>query len=155
MITMCELLALNFNRPVTPDISLRAFRLRGMDNPDGWGLAYYADESVQVFKEPICCARSELSRFLCNYDSVRSQVIIGHVRKQMPGEGTVGRRNTHPYTRELYGRDYIFAHNGTLTGDYQAMDTGRFLPVGTSDTEHVFLCAAGPLRPAQPQGVVE
>jgi predicted glutamine amidotransferase len=36
---MCELLGLNFNQPVTIDISFSVFRDRGKRNPDGWGMA--------------------------------------------------------------------------------------------------------------------
>ena len=134
---MCELLALNFNQPVSPDISFRAFRRRGDGNPDGWGLAFYADESAQVFKEPICVDRSELSDFLRNYPFVQSQIVIGHVR--LATAGNVCRRNTHPFTREHAGREYVFAHNGTLKGEYRSeLPIGRFNPIGDTDSEHVF-----------------
>ena len=49
---MCELLAMSFNLPVTPNISFKAFRSRSERNPDGWGIAFYPDESVQIIKEP-------------------------------------------------------------------------------------------------------
>ena len=43
---MCELLGLCFNLPVRPDISFRGFRHRGENNPDGWGIAFFPDESA-------------------------------------------------------------------------------------------------------------
>lgn len=134
---MCELLALSFNQPVAPDISFRAFRHRGTGNPDGWGLAFYSDESAQVFKEPICAGQSQLSDFLRNYPFVQSKIVIGHVR--LATAGNVSRRNTHPFTREYGGCEYVFAHNGTLKGDYRTgLELGRFKPIGDTDSEHIF-----------------
>jgi glutamine amidotransferase len=45
--------------------------------------------------------------------------------------------NTHPFTRELWGRYWTFAHNGQLTG-YKRLPTGRHRPVGDTDSEHAF-----------------
>jgi len=50
---MCELLAMSFNLAVRPNISFREFRHRGEKNRDGWGIAFYPDESAQIIKEPI------------------------------------------------------------------------------------------------------
>jgi glutamine amidotransferase len=45
--------------------------------------------------------------------------------------------NTHPFQRELWGQYWIFAHNGNLR-DYAPRLTGRFLPVGSTDSETAF-----------------
>ena len=50
VITLCELLGLTFNLPVTSNVSFTGFRQRAEANPDGWGLAFYPDKSAQVFK---------------------------------------------------------------------------------------------------------
>lgn len=45
--------------------------------------------------------------------------------------------NTHPFTRELWGRNWTYAHNGQLKG-YRQLDTGTFRPVGQTDSEYAF-----------------
>jgi len=48
---MCDLLGMSFRTPINARISLDIFQLRGEVNPDGWGLAYYRDEHLQIIKE--------------------------------------------------------------------------------------------------------
>ena len=45
--------------------------------------------------------------------------------------------NTHPFTRELWGRAWTFAHNGQLKGAKQLPAT-LFRPIGTTDSEAAF-----------------
>ena len=52
--------------------------------------------------------------------------VIAHIRKAT--RGAVALENTHPFVRELWGRYWIFAHNGTLEGFAPAL--GRRLPAG-------------------------
>ncbi len=133
---MCELLAIGFNYPVTPSLSLRGFRNRGKNNPHGWGLAFYPDKSCQVIKEPIHALNSVLSDFIQSYPQITSNIIIAHVRHN--SVGTANYQNTHPFQRELEGKAYVFAHNGTLK-DYQSdFDTHSFKPVGETDSEALF-----------------
>lgn len=130
---MCELLGMSFSVPVRPNISFRGFRHRGSKNLSGWGIAFYPDRSVQVMKEKMPAEKSGLSKFLRDYSNMRSETFIGHVRLG----SRESHKNSHPFSRELGGRDYIFAHNGTLT-NYNSLDTGRFKPVGDTDSEHAF-----------------
>ena len=132
---MCELLGMSFNLPVRPSISFRGFRLRSKENPHGWGLAFYPDESAQVIKEPIKAKKSRLSEFLRDYELVRSKIFIAHVRYTSVGK--ISHKNTHPFYRELNGKEYVFAHNGTLHG-YKALKLGRFSRIGETDSEYVF-----------------
>jgi len=132
---MCELLAMSFNQPVKPSLSFRGFRHRGEGNPHGWGLAYYPDESVQVIKEPIKASGSSLSEFIKKYPQIKSKIFIAHVR--YTSVGSKSHKNTHPFQRELGGREFVFAHNGTLD-NYNGLPTGRFTPVGETDSEHAF-----------------
>ena len=96
---MCELLGMSFNKPVRPSISFKGFRLRGKKNPDGWGLAYYPDKSVQVFKEHLKASESRLSEFLRKYSEIRFKLFIAYVRRMRLGEPA--HRNTHPFTENL------------------------------------------------------
>jgi len=132
---MCELLGMSFNLPVSPSISFRGFRHRGKANPHGWGLAFYPDKSAQVFKEPVAAMGSSLSKFLQDYQEVRSNVFVAHVRYASVGNNS--HKNTHPFCRELNGKEYVFAHNGTLS-HYENLKIARFKPIGETDSEHAF-----------------
>lgn len=133
---MCELLGLTFNMTVRPNISFKGFRGRGESNPDGWGLAWYPDKAAQFVKEPIKAGLSALNNFLSDYNCCRSKIFISHVRRA--SAGSVSYRNTHPFYRELDGREYIFAHNGTLRQFKSKLSLGRFKPLGETDSEFAF-----------------
>ncbi|MHA1268919.1 MAG: class II glutamine amidotransferase [Candidatus Helarchaeota archaeon] len=132
---MCELLGISFNMSVNPNISFRAFRYRGRKNSDGWGVAFYPDKSVQIIKEPLKATESQLSDFIKNYREIKSRIIIAHVR--LTSVGGVCYKNTHPFSRELNGNEFVFAHNGTLS-NYKRLRLGRFKPIGTTDSEYIF-----------------
>jgi len=132
---MCELLGMSFNLPVRPSISFRGFRHRGEKNPDGWGITFYPDEAAQIIKEPIKAAESHLSKFLQEYKGLKSKIFIAHVRYSTTGSKTY--RNTHPFSREVNGKEYVFAHNG-IVDDYESLKLGRFKPIGKTDSEYAF-----------------
>jgi glutamine amidotransferase len=132
---MCQLLGLCFNQEVSPSLSFRGFIHRGDYNRDGWGLAYYPDQSALVIKEPLQSNKSLLANFFRDYGIIKSKIIISHVRAA--SIGNISYMNTHPFHRELGGKEFVFAHNGTLF-DYTNLDTGRFKPIGDTDSEHVF-----------------
>jgi predicted glutamine amidotransferase len=134
---MCELMALSFAGPVSAAFSVREFAARGEENADGWGLAWYPDQSLAVAKEPVKWATSKYTGFLENYPGLHSKIYIAHVRHKTTG-GEPTHADTHPFARELGGRDYCFAHNGTIAGYAGELPLGRFRPVGRTDSEHVF-----------------
>jgi len=138
---LCELLGLCFNREIRPNISFRAFRMRADGNPDGWGIAFYPDPPAAcVIKEELSALRSELADFIAYYPKLRSRIFICHVR--WGTTGSVCYRNAHPFVREVFGRDYVFAHNGVIRG-FGRLKLGRFRPIGNTDSEHVFCYILG------------
>ncbi|MGV9102954.1 MAG: class II glutamine amidotransferase [Candidatus Thorarchaeota archaeon] len=134
---MCDLLALSFNHPVNTKLSLDLFQIRGKENPDGWGVAYYREERLHVVKEPTPSVESPLFDFVEGYP--RTRTLISHVRRSTRG----GKRyaNTHPFNRELrIGNqvdEYAFAHNGTLQ-DLSSLSLDYYGPIGETDSEQVF-----------------
>jgi glutamine amidotransferase len=134
---MCELMGLCFAKAVSADFSVREFALRDHENADGWGLAWYPDQSVAVIKEPIPWRASQHTQFLERYQALSSAIYIAHVRHKTVG-GPATHADTHPFTRELFGRDYCFAHNGTLLGLCEPRRRKRFWPVGATDSEAAF-----------------
>ncbi len=139
---MCELLGISSSTKVRPGRYFKVFRRRGQEledgqgNPDGWGIALYPDgRAVQVIKEHISAASSRLSEFLSVYEHLCSKVFIAHVRKA--SRGVVTYSNTHPFSREVMGREYAFAHNGTIR-NIRRFPLGRHKPVGNTDSERLF-----------------
>jgi predicted glutamine amidotransferase len=134
---MCELMGLSFARPISADFSIHEFALRSEENADGWGLAWYPDRSVAVIKEPLAWHESKFTRFLESYDRLVSRTYIAHVRHRTTG-GAPTRADTHPFARELGGRDWCFAHNGTLDVLGKGLPLGRYKPIGGTDSERAF-----------------
>ena len=132
---MCELLGIASNKSIQPHIIFKGFKQRGNIHPHGWGIGYYPDKSSQIFKEPLQGNHSQLAHFLANHNSISSTLFIAHVRKI--SSGNLSHRNTHPFERELMGKSYLFAHNGTLQR-FDELDTGRYEPVGETDSEALF-----------------
>ncbi|MBY0526192.1 MAG: class II glutamine amidotransferase [Gemmataceae bacterium] len=133
---MCELMGMSFAKPIAVNFSIREFALRGEENADGWGLAWYPDQSLAIVKEPVKWRASAYTGFLENYTH-QSSITIAHVRHGTTG-GPPTHADTHPFSRELNGLDYCFAHNGTIVGPFWELPLGRFKPIGRTDSEHVF-----------------
>ena len=139
---MCELLGMSARHPTDVNHSLALLRPRGGElgpHTDGWGVAFYEGRAAQIFKEPVPAAESRCLAFIADYD-FRSTIVIGHIRKANPTQIGRASANTHPFSRELGGRSWVFAHNGKLPGvqDDQSFTLGRFRPIGETDSEHAF-----------------
>lgn len=134
---MCQLLGMNCNVPTDICFSFAGFRARGGltdHHRDGWGIAFFEGRGARVFLDPRASAESPVAELVHRYP-IRSLNVIAHIRKATQGE--IGLENTHPFQRELWGRYWIFAHNGNLR-DYEPALTGRFQPVGSTDSERAF-----------------
>ncbi len=134
---MCELMGLTFARPLTASVSIRTFSGRGEENADGWGLAWYPDRAAAIVKEPVKWGESPFARFLEEYPPLRSAIYIAHVRHKTIG-GIPCYADTHPFSRERIGREYCFAHNGTLEDPIWSYSTGHYTPLGATDSERTF-----------------
>jgi len=139
---MCELLGMSARQSTDVNHSLALLRPRGGEigpHADGWGVAFYEGRAARVFKEPVPAADSRCLAFIADYD-FQSDIVIGHIRKANPPRFGRASANTHPFTRELGGRSWVFAHNGKLPG--LEMDprfvSPRFRPTGDTDSEHAF-----------------
>ena len=134
---MCELMAMSFAEPIAADFTIREFAARGEENADGWGLAWYPDQSLAVVKEPVKWRESGYAGFLESYPHLQSRIYLVHVRhKTLGGEPT--HADTHPFSREFGGREYSFVHNGTLGDPVWGLPLGPARPLGATDSEHAF-----------------
>ncbi len=133
---MCELMGMCFAKPVVANVSIQAFSQRSQENADGWGLAWYPDRSLAMVKQPVRWSVQH-TQFLEHYPGLLSSIYLAHVRQRTSGS-TPTHADTHPFGRELNGRDYCFAHNGTLTEEFWRRPLGRFRPIGATDSEYLF-----------------
>jgi predicted glutamine amidotransferase len=148
---MCELLGMECNVPTDIVFSFTGLTMRGGrvgPHADGWGLALYDGRFAQVFLEPAPACDSPLAAFL-RANPTRTLLAIAHVRQRTHGEPAL--RNTHPFKRVLWGRDWSFAHNGTVA-DVKNRPLGSFTPVGETDSEHAFCWLLAELQSAFPGG---
>lgn len=150
---MCELLGLDCNTPTDAVFSFQALCSRGGrtgHHVDGWGIAFYEGRAARAFLDPSSAAQSPLADLMCRWP-IRSRITVAHVRRRTRGETSLA--NTHPFIRELWGRHWTFAHNGTVPGA-ERLRLGRFRPIGVTDSEHVFCHLLEALRagfPAYPR----
>ena len=142
---MCELLGMSANVPTDICFSFAGLIRRGGQTArhgDGWGIAFYEGKGCRTFHDPAPSARSEVAQFVRGYP-IRSRVVVSHIRRA--NRGRVALENTHPFTRELWGRAWTFAHNGQLRG-VKRWPLRLHRPVGTTDSEHAFCWLLEQLR---------
>jgi glutamine amidotransferase len=134
---MCQLLGMNCNVPTDICFSFTGFQARGGltdEHKDGWGITFFEGKGVRQFLDPNPSAHSPVADFVRTYP-IKSKNVIAHIRKATQGE--IKLENTHPFTRELWGRYWSFAHNGDLKNFSPILD-GGFRPVGNTDSESAF-----------------
>jgi glutamine amidotransferase len=148
---MCQLLGMNCNVPTDICFSFEGFHRRGGStdhHADGWGIAFFEGRGCRVFIDTRPAVESPVAELVRNYP-IRSLNVIAHIRKAT--HGAVALENTHPFVRELWGRYWIFAHNGTLH-DFEPKLRGFYSPAGTTDSERAFCYMLEHLRDRFPQG---
>jgi predicted glutamine amidotransferase len=147
---MCELLGMSANVPTDLRFSFAGLIRRAGEtgrHTDGFGVAFHDGEGCRVFTDPTPGAHSPLAGFLRTYP-IRSRIAIAHIRRA--NRGRVALANTHPFQRELWGRWWIFAHNGQLKG-VKRLPLTHYRPVGTTDSEYAFCWMLGALRSSFPR----
>ncbi len=136
---MCELFAISSHVPTSIGFSLERLAQHGEDNGprDGWGVAFYEEKDVSLFREPEPASGSALIQFIEQH-STPSSLAISHIRKATHGNRSLA--NTHPFMRELAGRRHVFAHNGAFAeiDKNPGFTLGNYHPVGETDSELAF-----------------
>ncbi|WP_081905521.1 class II glutamine amidotransferase [Janthinobacterium agaricidamnosum] len=134
---MCQLLGMNCNVPTDIVFSFTGFAMRGGHTDthhDGWGIAFFEGAGVRHFVDHQAAIASPVAELIKHYP-IKSTNVIAHIRKAT--QGRVALENCHPFVRELWGRYWVFAHNGDLK-DFAPVLDGSYRPVGCTDSERAF-----------------
>jgi glutamine amidotransferase len=67
---------------------------------------------------------------------MKSEAVVCHIRQA--NSGGVCLENTHPFIRQMWGKNWTYAHNGQLKGFAEKLPIKFHLPIGTTDSEHAF-----------------
>jgi glutamine amidotransferase len=147
---MCQLLGMNCNTPTDICFSFEGFALRGGltgEHRDGWGISFFEQNACRSFHDTLPAAESDIAKLISNYP-IKALNVISHIRKATIGK--IELRNTQPYNRELWGQEWVYAHNGDLW-DYEFTESRPSRPIGSSDSEATFCDLLNLLRNKFPE----
>jgi glutamine amidotransferase len=133
---MCELLGRCFNTEASFHLAFSALKAGAIENPDGWGVAWYDEYGTQILKEPRPALRSRLAENFQKNIGARSRIFVSHIRRATVG--SVGYINTHPFYRRFDKKTWVFAHNGTIDSIKLSIPSSKFRPIGETDSELIF-----------------
>jgi glutamine amidotransferase len=136
---------MNCNVPTDIVFSFTGFAMRGGrtdTHHDGWGIAFFEGAGVRLFVDHQAAVASPVAELIKSYP-IKSRNVVAHIRKAT--QGHVALENCHPFVRELWGRYWVFAHNGDLK-EFSPQLTGPFRPVGSTDSEQAFCFILQELR---------
>lgn len=147
---MCQLLGMNCNTPTDIIFSFEGFVQRGGltdHHSDGWGIAFFEGRAVRLLIDHQPSVFSPVAQLVRTYP-IKSLNVIAHIRKATHGD--VSLENSHPFMREMWGINWVFAHNGHLV-DFSPSLSGDFNTVGTTDSEIAFCFLLQSLRQSFPR----
>ncbi|MCA9535120.1 MAG: class II glutamine amidotransferase [Myxococcales bacterium] len=151
---MCRLFAFRSVIPSQVHRSLmqadNALAVQSDRHPDGWGVAFYVNDSPHITRSPATAIDDHLFHRVSGI--VASETVLAHVRKATVGTNSV--LNCHPFQ---YGR-WTMAHNGEIRNfeRHRAMfrelvDPGlRRYILGDTDSEVIFFLFLSFLRRRAP-----
>jgi predicted glutamine amidotransferase len=131
---MCQLLGMNCNTPTDILFSFTGFSTRALEHKDGFGVAFFEGRGVRCFVDAQSARTSPVAEMVRRYP-IKSDNVIAHIRKAT--QGRVALENTHPFVRELWGRYWVFAHNGDLQRFAPRLHAA-YRTVGDTDSERAF-----------------
>lgn len=131
---MCMLYAFSADMNFEINGSLRNFFNYSYKHPHGWGLAVYnKDKIVRMIKGKESAYKSkELSGVLNK--RISGKLAIAHIRYATTGN--ISYTNAHPFTEEINGEYWTFAHNGRIESfNFKEL---YIKPIGQTDSEKAF-----------------
>lgn len=146
---MCELLGMSANTPTDLCFSFTGLTQRGGNtgpHSDGWGVTFFEGKGIRSFHDSAASSASEIANFVQKLP-IKSQTAICHIRQA--NVGNICLANTHPFVRELWGQNWVFAHNGQVE-NFSAQQ-GMYEAIGETDSESIFCDLMNQLRNALPR----
>ena len=141
-----RLVALSFDGPASPSVTLKRLEQSRRGQPYGWGFAWYPVQSAAalVVKDATSIGDNAMTKLLREWERFQSTIFVSHLRG---AARALTEADTHPFSRSLGGREWVFAHNGDLDAlDYEGglaaalpLKTEAVIwPVGRTDSERAF-----------------
>ena len=131
---MCELFGISGSAPIQVNEYLKEFFSHSVNHPDGWGMAVFDKESINLEKEPICAVESHYLK-----ERIKSplfvQNMMAHIR--LATRGVMSYENCHPFIKsDFSGRKWTLIHNGTI---FHCPVVDKFINVqqGLTDSERI------------------
>lgn len=132
-----RLLVMSFEGQISPIVDL------GCLNPDaapadGWGIGLYGENeaSARLHKEATPAQVPGRSQMLRNFEATSASVLVLHVREARWGNESLA--NTQPFVRTWAGREWLFAHAGSMRYPIETSMDNLFEAVGSTDSEMIF-----------------
>ncbi len=163
---MCQLLGMSANTPTDIGFSFAGFKERGGNtdhHSDGFGIAFFEPSNceprtwetdtqqpkvqrtrgLRLFHDDKASFESPVAELIKNYP-IKALNVVAHIRKATQGHTCLA--NTHPFVREVWGKQWVFAHNGQMSEGFvkrcerllQNGNSEYSQPVGTTDSEMAF-----------------
>lgn len=133
---MCELLGMSANTPTDLCFSFTGLTQRGGNtgpHADGWGVVFFEGKGIRTFHDSAASCASEVANLVQKLP-IKSHTAICHIRQANVGGTSLS--NTHPFVRELWGNNWVFAHNGQVKGF--SATKGIYEAIGDTDSENIF-----------------
>ena len=133
---MCELFGLTGPDEIQINEHLKTFASHSIAHPNGWGIAVFSENKIDLEKEPVAVYRSNyLKEHLKT--PLRAMNMMAHIR--LATRGHMEYENCHPFIRsDLGGRTWTFMHNGTIF-DCPLLDKYIYTQEGQTDSERILL----------------
>lgn len=131
---MCMLYAFSADMNFEINGSLRNFFNYSYRHPHGWGLAVYDKyKIVRMIKGKESAYKSKELMDVLN-KRISGKLAIAHIRYATTGN--ISYINAHPFTDEINGEYWTFAHNGRIENfDFKKL---YIKPIGQTDSEKAF-----------------
>ncbi|MEM4734311.1 MAG: class II glutamine amidotransferase [Candidatus Thorarchaeota archaeon] len=128
------------NEPDRATMSLPVFAQRGAWCRDGWGIGYFCDTRgiVEKSADAAVTGNSLDQMFYEVVHAARSRTIVAHVRYATSCSSRKDSCNSHPFMIRFHGRDWLFAHNGTIRNIEENDYPSRVNPPSDIDSARAF-----------------
>lgn len=116
----------------------------GHYNREGWGVSFFQGKAAVTIKEASYAPTPAANAFMAESGFIRGESILAYLRRWTTRSGLLA--NAHPFTREMGGWEWAFAHNGNVEPIREEFLLGSFRPLGGTDSEYAFCYLLDRLR---------